>query len=631
MDIPNELAKIIGDEAPLFDPTIHYAVGKIAEPKQNAKGMVFSGWLSTPDVDLSNEVIDVAAFPPYIDWYKRNPLYCYNHDISMPVGKVMDVQIVNSGEKSGLYLNDITLSKIAPVEEYLWPLIQDGVLTQQSIGFYSLRGKQIGDVYHHTLVYVLEGSLVPVACNPQAVIDNIKCLTKGAILDPSFKTLETVEDLMDAYQKGVLRLPSEVRSNHFVSGLKLAPTEGHKYVPGDLVETSRPEDDFKVRTGTVAYVIDKVGSGMGKNGGQETRDAQPGNPAVMVEEVDKDLNTTGIALPCNASELTLLKTVKELGDKSVTTKTPDFADIVVLKATSPVDAEGAEVSKPRKNQKGYSAVCENIFAAKSEARGSYLFQIGVPTEKGYRYDWKSTAMAMARALGAAGGFHMSADQKAAVIERIGESYEALGKAVPTVSLKDHGESYDLKVTEVEPAVLIDIPYEEVKWLSDEPAVVQVTLFKNDITRAAQTIQSWTKDGGTVPEDAKLALKDLYGYVSLDVWAYMSDPDGVDLLMQVLAVIQQGNAEDAAEDAADGEEGTYVFLMDAPDGESKTPNWAMIAKAFVDKAIAEGQLTEETLSKSVAEAFAAPAKPKSAESATDSPSKEIASSLKRLLA
>src|ERR1044072_1227653 len=82
-----------------------------------------------------------------------------------------------------------------------------------SIGFISLDGKWEGKYYHHKEVYLLENSIVTVACNPDALIGFNKDYD---YLVKSYGPLHTVDDLIQAYEKGFMNLPSEIRKSFYM-------------------------------------------------------------------------------------------------------------------------------------------------------------------------------------------------------------------------------------------------------------------------------------------------------------------------------------------------------------------------------------------------------------------------------
>lgn len=429
--------------------------------------MRMAGFVSTPKSDLMKEIVEVDAFEEYLSYYQRNPIYCYNHDKTFPIGKVFNVSLVKSGVKTGLYFDDITLAPIPIVKEVIWPLVNEGVLTQQSIGFLSLKGQFNGDVYHHQKVYLLEASLVPIACNPEATIDSIKSVF-GKLPD-GYEAFDTFSDLMKAFEKGMLQLPSEVRK---------------------------------------VYAIPET---------------EPMNT----------LNST-------QSESTV----------------PDFADAVVLAEKSEShDPDGEERVKPHKNERGYAEVCDMIHAAKSDTRGSYLFQIAVPTAKGFKYDWKHLAVSMSRVLGGNGGAHFSREQKAAIIDRIALGYEALGKDLPYVEFDDG----QVLVNKLQPEVLETTRYKDIEFASGEKDAVRVAFLEKDLQSVANALQSFKKEG-EIPDAVKDVIKALGGYVDVSFYASINDPVALEFISNIIDLL-----EEFVSPGSEADEGVF---MSSPDGVAK---------------------------------------------------------------
>lgn len=466
MSIPEEL-QIVQVTSPE-----RYLFGDIEVKSASDGKMRMSGFVSTPKSDLAQEVVDVESFEEYLGYYKRNPIYCYNHDKSCPIGRVENPELIKVGAKTGLYLDNIVLSAIPVVKEVIWPLVTDKVLTQQSIGFLSLKGAYNGNIYHHQKVYLLESSLVPIACNPEATIDTIKSVF-GKLPD-GYEQFETLADLVGAFEKGILRLPSEVRKV-FSMSTKTPPLTG-----------------------------------------------------------DTTMNT--------------------LESKNSEATNPDFADAVVLVNQEKFyDPEGVEQPKPHKNEKGYVAVCDMIHAAKSETRGSYLFQIAVPTEKGFKYDFKHLATSMSRILGGNGGAHFSREQKSAIIERIAEGYEALEKQVPVVEFNDGVVAVDKLL----PEVLETLAYKDVTFQSDEKQAVRLAFFEKDLKSVIEGLASMKKDG-EIPDEVKESLKSIGGYVDISIYASVRDPQALEFMSMVINLLE----ETLTSDSASNDVGIF---MNAPDG------------------------------------------------------------------
>lgn len=181
---------------------------------KDAGRMAMRGYASTGTADLSDESVPPSAFEKYEYRYRNNPVYCFQHDWYMPIGKVNDFH----RDDKGLYFDEIVLTPTPVVKDFIWPLVEDGVLRQQSIGFYSMKQSMTGGVLVHDLVYLVECSLVTIACNPEAEAEMIRSIhgskfIKGFASDNPV----TMRDILWAYKHGTLISPSEISKSFSMS------------------------------------------------------------------------------------------------------------------------------------------------------------------------------------------------------------------------------------------------------------------------------------------------------------------------------------------------------------------------------------------------------------------------------
>lgn len=414
--------------------------GSITEKSAlSSSKMVMSGFVSTTTPDLVGDVILPNAFDKHIRKYQERPIYLYQHDKKVPIGRVSKVHTnYTKNGKTGLYLEDIVLSDIPVVRDVIWKLVQDEVLTQQSVGMYSIDGAfnaQKG-VFEHSEVYLYESSLVSVAANPDALIDIVG---KGI---PDLPL--TMEELVKAYDSG-----------------KITPA-------------------FSIST----YVPDL---------GKSDMTNQPSNTS------------------------------------------PDFAGLTVLKHNEDLydTDESPATNMPKRIQTNYAEVCDAIHACKSITRNSYMFQVAVPTEKGFKYDWELTATSMARVLGANGGAHYNVEEKAAVVGRIAEAYTFLEKKLPEID--------GVPVDKIEAVALHEAEFKSVSFAENEPGVYQLSLFEKDVTRVLDTVKSFKKSG-ELPEKAVECLKWLMASIEIDIEAYPDTQEDVDLIASITGLIQRYRAK-----------------------------------------------------------------------------------------
>ena len=211
----------------------------------SSKKMMFSGFVSTTDPDLTGDIVAADAFDKHITQYMERPVYLYQHDKLQPIGRVSNVLTNYTKDgKTGLYLEEVVLSDIPVVREVIYPLIQDDVLTQQSVGMFSLKGKMQGDLYVHTEVYLYECSLVTVAANPEALIDTVKGL----------EDFKTIQQLMKAYDEGKIPLKKQYSM--------YTPTKTIREEPMNITNAHPTTPDFAdaivLKANTAAYDPDGV-------------------------------------------------------------------------------------------------------------------------------------------------------------------------------------------------------------------------------------------------------------------------------------------------------------------------------------------------------------------------------------
>lgn len=386
-----------------------------------AKNMSFSGYVSTSAPDLANEIVLPSAFKKHIHAYRKNPVYCYNHDQRIPIGKVLNVDITDKG----LYLDDVTLSDIPIVRDVIWPLIQDGVLKQQSIGFYSLDGEWDNKTknYVHTEVYMLESSIVTIACNPQAEIDAIKTI-------PGFEKYNSLEKLMRDHDRGKFRLPSEISTKFAINNNPLA-----------------------------------------------NEDSSNKENSIMQNNI----------IPC--------------------------AVTVEVKALHDID--GVEVSKPNKSDSNYDEVSSLIHAGKKGDK--YVFQIGVPTEKGFKYVWDKVVVAFYKLLGARNTDNISDEEREGLLTTIKEAYYMLGKQFPDLSILNGN---------------YDKAYSKVEFKEAEKEIFEAHEVKASLEEVKNIVNSYEE----CPDSIKEQLKEFYAVIS--VYGIVETPKDAEIAQEILGMITE---------------------------------------------------------------------------------------------
>jgi len=409
----------------------------------NSDAMEISGWISTDQVDLSQEVVEPQAAKKHLAEYKKAGRLWYNHSSNQVLGKVHEIEIT----EKGIHVARAKLAETSFNKDYIWPLIKEGALSEFSIQFKSMQGKWIQKIYHHREIYLIEASIVSVACNPGAVIDGFKSLV------PSSEWYNaSLPDLFALESAGKLLMPSEIRSQFAIDGFR---------------------------------------------------------------------DTNSMKLDISNSE----------------PLTPDFGDIEILESNfKAYDPAGEAQALPKKEQKDYVDVCENIFLAKSTGRGAYMFRIGVPTEKGFKYDWEATALSCGNVLGARGGAYFGPEQKEKALESLAYVYKQLGKKSPTYK--------GIGLDNLDPEILPTLKFSDIEFHEGERDLIeekiQLDALNSVINRIKSIEESLRKD--------KLMEVVKYMGASFNVSFYSSvdDADEAKFITDLLAMYAAYQAADAAE-------------------------------------------------------------------------------------
>ena len=118
---------------------------------------------STETADRVGDVVKMAGVD--LENYKKNPIILFNHDYDKPIGKALDVQVIDSKLIFKIQFADTDFGR------EIYYLLKNGYMNASSIGF-------IGKEYEpndfggltFTKIELLELSIVSVPCNPSAIV-----------------------------------------------------------------------------------------------------------------------------------------------------------------------------------------------------------------------------------------------------------------------------------------------------------------------------------------------------------------------------------------------------------------------------------------------------------------------------
>jgi HK97 family phage prohead protease len=151
--------------------TLQFKDFQIQEVKQEGKGLTISGYGAMfGNIDSYGDIIEKGAFAETIAERKERIAFCSQHDITNPIGKILDIK----EDEKGLWIE----VKISDAEEGIKTKVREGILKEMSIGYRTVDskeetrdGKQVNIL---TKIKLYEISLVTVAANPLAIIEGMK-------------------------------------------------------------------------------------------------------------------------------------------------------------------------------------------------------------------------------------------------------------------------------------------------------------------------------------------------------------------------------------------------------------------------------------------------------------------------
>lgn len=137
----------------------------------NEEEGIFAGYASTfSDVpDSYGDIVDPGAFKKTLKAQKGQIVSLFNHSIMEPIGKPTEM----AEDDKGLLIKAKLSLGVQRARETL-SLMKDGVITQMSIGYETIKQTYDGGIRHLKEVKLYDVSPVVFAANPEAVIVGVK-------------------------------------------------------------------------------------------------------------------------------------------------------------------------------------------------------------------------------------------------------------------------------------------------------------------------------------------------------------------------------------------------------------------------------------------------------------------------
>lgn len=302
--------------------------------------------------DATRDRANDSLFPEGCDFanYQKNPVLLFAHDYSsLPIGKCVDGPKLVNGQLVCTF--EFLTADANPLSELVWQQVQAGTLRAISVGFRPLKAiwNDIAGGIDYLMWELLESSVVPVPCNPNALpvdgkgIDALEVIVKTA-RDAQAKAQKSASDEGAPPTTG-----SEQDIAQYMTSLASTAKafEGHMKALGDMVAAKavllgRMDSATKaLETCTAA-----IGEMMKDDGDDDSTD--DAGSAAAPQGIDKGAPVTGIKGPSHAMSKAMLKqfgvarkalkSMKALHDG----KAPPADD-----SSAPTDSDGDPAPSPK--------------------------------------------------------------------------------------------------------------------------------------------------------------------------------------------------------------------------------------------------------------------------------------------
>jgi HK97 family phage prohead protease len=157
--------------------------------KGASEEFIIEGFASTGEVDRDGDIVSPDSFGKALDGFMENPILCYMHDWTDPIGAITYARIVSAGQElsvgkrrmaaptGGLFVRASISGSASKIRQ----LISEGVLKAFSIGFMikDARYDEVTDVRVITDIELYEISVVSIPSNRRSLFSVSKALEIG--------------------------------------------------------------------------------------------------------------------------------------------------------------------------------------------------------------------------------------------------------------------------------------------------------------------------------------------------------------------------------------------------------------------------------------------------------------------
>jgi len=212
---------------------------------------IFTGYAATfSDVpDSYGDIIDKGAFKKTLKERFNRVKVLFNHSWMDPIGKPEEL----SEDDTGLLVKAKLSLGVQRAREVL-SLMKDGVITEMSIGYDTIKQTRVEGLRHLQEIKLWDVSPVIFAANPEAVITGVKA---GRVL--SAANLEQVKKAFDVLQALLAAVEEEEEPEKSTQLSEIAADEAARLET--LVSTLKAENegfDVKLAERRIQAILDKL-------------------------------------------------------------------------------------------------------------------------------------------------------------------------------------------------------------------------------------------------------------------------------------------------------------------------------------------------------------------------------------
>ncbi len=170
---------------------------------------IFTGYAATfsKTPDSYGDIIDKGAFKKTLKEGAKRIKILWNHRVLEPIGKPLEM----FEDEKGLYVKGKLSLGVQRGKEIL-SLMKDGVITELSIGYDTVKESWAEGIRHLQEVRLWDFSPVTFAANPEATITDVKTEDEKAGRVLSTSNLEKVKKLLETFQSGIETLQALLES-----------------------------------------------------------------------------------------------------------------------------------------------------------------------------------------------------------------------------------------------------------------------------------------------------------------------------------------------------------------------------------------------------------------------------------